>query len=131
VAQRHPDRSIVGLIADVISDLANLFQTELRLVRVEMNEKFHRLVSGGILIGAGAVAMLAALIILLFAIVRWLEVAGVPQEWGLLIVGLAVAVVGIALLLKGINNFKRTSLVPNRTIHQMRADVSVVREHVP
>ena len=130
MAQRHPDRSIVGLIADVISDLANLFQTELRLVRVEMNEKFHRLVSGGILIGAGAVAMLAALIILLFAIVRWLEVAGVPQEWGLLIVGLAVAVVGIALLLKGINNFKRTSLVPNRTLHQMRADVSAVREHV-
>jgi len=130
VAQRHPDRSIVGLIADVISDLANLFQTELRLVRVEMNEKFQRLVGGGILIAAGAVAMLAALIVLLFAIVRWLEVAGVPQEWGLLIVGVAVAVLGIALLAKGINNFKRTSLVPNRTLHQMRADVSAVREHV-
>ena len=130
MAQRYPDRSIAGLIADVISDLANLFQTELRLVRVEMNEKFQRLVGGGILIGAGAVAMLAALIVLLFAIVRWLEVAGVPQEWGLLIVGVAVAVIGIALLAKGINNFKRTSLVPNRTLHQMRADVSAVREHV-
>ena len=130
MAQRHPDRSIVGLIADVISDLANLFQTELRLVRVEMNEKFQRLVGGSILIGAGAVAMLAALIVLLFAIVRWLEVAGVPQEWGLLIVGVAVAAIGIALLAKGINNFKRTSLVPNRTLHQMRADVSAVREHV-
>ena len=130
MAHRHPDRSIVGLIADVISDLANLFQTELRLVRVEMNEKFQRLVGGGILIGAGAIAMLAALIVLLLAIVRWLEVARVPQEWGLLIVGVAVAIIGVALLAKGINNFKRTSLVPNRTLHQMRADVSAVREHV-
>ena len=40
---------------------------------------------------------IGALVILLLAVVRWLAVAGIPREWGLLIVG--VAVVGVAFAL--------------------------------
>ena len=43
--------------------------------------------------------MLAGLIVLLLAIVQWLAVAGLPYEWGLLIVGGAVLVAGAVLLM--------------------------------
>jgi hypothetical protein len=38
--------------------------------------------------------------------------------------------VGGALLMKGINNLKVQALVPQRTIEQVRADLSIAKEHV-
>jgi hypothetical protein len=38
--------------------------------------------------------------------------------------------VGVALLMKGINNLKGSALVPQRTIQQVRADVSLAKEQV-
>ena len=123
-------RPLASLFTDLISEVTQLFQAEIRLVRAEMNEKVSRVANSGALIGAGAVVMLPAVFILLLAIVRWLEVAGLPDQWGLLIVGVVVAALGTLLLMKGINNLKGSALVPQRTIEQVRADFSVAREQV-
>src|SRR5215204_7161927 len=123
-------RPLASLFTDVVSELSHLFQTEIRLVRAEMNEKVSRVANSGALIGAGAVVMLPAVFILLLAIVRWLEVAGVPEQWGLVIVGGVIAALGAILLMKGINNLKASALVPRRTIEQVQADFSVAKEHV-
>jgi hypothetical protein len=123
-------RPLGSLFTDAIVELTHLFQTELRLVRAEVNDKVSRIANSGALIGAGAVIMLPAIFILLLAVVRWLAVAGLPEEWGLLLVGIVVALVGAGLLMKGINNLKASALVPERTIEQVRADVSLAKEHV-
>jgi hypothetical protein len=123
-------RPLGSLFTDVVSEVTHLFQTELRLVRAEMNEKVSRVANSGALIGAGTVILLPAVFMLLLAAVRWLAVAGLPEQWGLLLVGIVVMIVGVALLMKGINNLKGPALVPNRTIEQVRADVSLAKEHV-
>ena len=123
-------RPLASLFTDVVSELSHLFQTEIRLVRAEMNEKVSRVANSGALIGAGAVVMLPAVFILLLAVVRWLEVAGLPEQWGLLIVGVVVAALGAVMLMKGLNNLKGSALVPQRTIEQVRADFSVAKEQV-
>jgi hypothetical protein len=130
MAAHDSTRSLASLFTDLVSEVTQLFQTEIRLVRAEMNEKVSRVANSGALIGAGAVVMLPAVFILLLAIVRWLEVAGVPEQWGLLIVGGVIAALGAILLMKGINNLKASALVPRRTIEQVQADFSVAREHV-
>ena len=130
MAARDSARPLASLFTDLISEVTQLFQAEIRLVRAEMSEKVSRVANSGALIGAGAVVMLPAVFILLLAIVRWLEVAGLPDQWGLLIVGVVVAALGTLLLMKGINNLKGSALVPQRTIEQVRADVSVAREQV-
>jgi len=130
MAQRDDTRTIVNLITDVIGDAAHLFQTEIRLIRTEINEKIARMASGGTLVAIGAVAGLAAVFLLLQAIVRWLAVAGLPDQWGYLLVGLVVAGVAAALLMKGINNVKSTNLMPDRTLDQLKADFATVKEHV-
>ena len=130
MAAHDSTRPLASLFTDLISEVTQLFQAEIRLVRAEMNEKVSRVANSGALIGAGAVVMLPAVFILLLAIVRWLEVAGLPEQWGLLIVGVGVAALGAILLMKGINNLKGSALVPQRTIEQVQADFSVAREHV-
>lgn len=129
MASQHT-RPLGSLFTDLVSEVTHLFQTELRLVRAEMNEKVSRVANSGAMIGAGAVVLLPAVFILLLAAVRWLAVAGLPEQWGLLLVGVVVMIVGIALLMKGINNLKGPALVPSRTIEQVRADVSLAKEHV-
>src|SRR5919202_697814 len=130
MAIHQSTRPLTSLFTDTVADLTNLFQTEIRLVRAEINEKLSTAASGGALIGAGAVVMIPAVFILLLAIVRWLAVAGLPEQWGLTLVGLVVAALGVVLLMKGVNNLKGSALVPRRTIRQVRADVEVAKEQV-
>ena len=79
MAQRNDKRSTVNLVTDVIGDAAHLFQTEIRLIRTEINEKIARLANGGTLVASAATAGLAAVLLVLQAIVRWLVVAGLPD----------------------------------------------------
>ena len=128
----HQDdkRTIVNLFTDVIADTVHLFQTEIRLIRAEINEKIARIANGGTLVAAGALAALAAVFLLLQDIVRWLAVAGLPDQWGYLVVGIVVAAIAAGLLVGGINRIKSTNLMPDRTLDQLKADFATVKEHV-
>jgi hypothetical protein len=126
----HDARSTIGLFTDALSQIALLFQTEMRLVRAELSEKLSQIAGHAAMIGAGFVLLLAALIFLLQSVVSWLEVAGLPDEWGYLLVGLAVGVAGAVFLSKGVNSIKETSVVPDRAVNQVRADIATVKEHI-
>jgi hypothetical protein len=123
-------RSLAQLVADAMNEFATLFHTEIHLLRVEISEKFSRIANSGTMIGAGAIAAIIGLVLLLQAAVKWLAVAGLPEEWGLLLVGLVVAVLGVVLLMSGINTVKSTNLLPERAMNQVRADIATVKEHV-
>ena len=130
MAMHESTRPLTSLFTDTVAEVTHLFQTEIRLVRAELNEKLSRAANSGVLIAAGGIVMIPAVFILLLAIVRWLAVAGLPEQWGLLLVGLAVAGAGAGLLMKGINNLKGSALVPRRSIEQVRADLSMAKEQV-
>ena len=123
-------RSVVDLMTRVINEVVHLFQTELRLVRAELNDKATQIASGGALIGSAVVLVIAGLVLALMGIARWLAIAGLPEEWGLLLVGLFAIAGGGLLLSRGIQHFKSTSLVPDRSLDQIRADVATVRDHI-
>ena len=130
MTSRETSRPLASVMSQVVSDLAYLLQTEIRLARVEVSEKVSRAAKGGAFIGVAAVLLLTGLVVLLFAVVRWLEIAGVPDQWGLLIVGGVVTGAGVALALRGTRNLKGSELMPDRTIEQVRADITVAKEHV-
>jgi hypothetical protein len=130
MAYREDHRTIGNLLTDVLGDITHLFETEIRLIRVEINERLGKIANGGTLVAVGAIAALGAMFLLLQAIVRWLVVAGVPDQWGYLVVGLVVAGMAAVVLSKGMNNLKSTNLVLDRTLAQLRADMATVKEHV-
>jgi hypothetical protein len=127
---REMSRPLTSVMTQVVSDAAYLVQTEIRLARAEIGEKLGAAASNGGYIGAGAVLLLPGIFVLLMAIVRWLEIAGLPTQWGLLLVGGLVTIIGVALAMSGANSLKASTLVPDRTIHQVREDISVAKEHV-
>lgn len=130
MATRSFHRPITSVFTDVLSEVTHLVQTEIRLARAEVSEKVNRAASGGTMIGVGAVFLLAGLFVLLLGIVQLLAIAGLPEHWGLLLVGAAVLIVGVALALKGVNNLKESASAPDRTVEQVRADLSVIKEQV-
>lgn len=127
---REDHRTIFNLVASVIDESVHLLQTELRLLRAEMNDKLAKFASAGTVLAAGGIAALAALFLLLQAIVRWLAVAGLPDQWGYLIVGLIVATIAGGMLSLGLGRLRATTLVPQKSIDQIKADVAAVKEHV-
>jgi hypothetical protein len=122
--------SIVTLVASVIQDVTSLFQSEIRLVRREISDKVSDVSSSMAAIAAGGLVLFVGVIFVLLSVVRWLVVAGVPDEWGYLIVGIVVLVVGTIALTTGIQQFKRASIVPDRAIRQAREDLATVKEHL-
>jgi hypothetical protein len=130
MAIRDSNRPLTSLLTQVVSEVAYLLQTEIRLARAEISEKLGRAASGSAMLAIAAVLSLCGLIVLLMGAVRWLEIAGVPNQWGFLIVGGAVLIIGVALALFGTRNLSGSSLKPQRTIDQVRADFSVAKEHV-
>jgi Putative Actinobacterial Holin-X, holin superfamily III len=123
-------RPLASLATRVISDVAYLVQTEIRLARAEITQKLSRAARGGVLVGVAAILLLPGIFILLLDAARWVEVAGLPQEWSMLLVGGLTVVVGIALAVAGANRLKGSALVPDQTIEQVRADIGVAKEHV-
>jgi len=118
------------VLTQVVSEVAYLLQTEIRLARAEFSEKLSRAANGGAMLGIAAILSLCGLFVLLLGAVRWLEIAGVPDQWGMLIVGGAALLIAIVLALVGARNLKGSALKPERTIEQVRADFSIAKEHV-
>lgn len=124
-------KPLTGLFAEVVEEVVNLFQTEIRLVRTELSERFSRVANGGTLLAVGAVLLLGAFFVFLQDIVTWLAVAGLPVQWGYLIVGVVLVIVGGVILSIGVSRVNPKNLVPERSIKELKADVSAVTEHVP
>ena len=123
-------RPIGQLLTDIVNEVTALMQTELRLIKVEMNEKVGKLANGGVLIGVAAVCLIAGLGIAFLALTEWLIVAGLPREWSLTIVTLAALVIGGLIALRGISKIKSTEMMPERSLHHMRQDIHTIKEHV-
>src|SRR5947209_5724447 len=118
MATRDSSRSLTSLLTHVVSEVAYLLQTEIRLARAEMSEKLAAAANGGVLLGAAAALLLPAVLMLLLDITRWIEIAGLPDQWGLLIVGVVAALAGLLLAVAGARRLKRSALVPRRTLEQ-------------
>jgi uncharacterized membrane protein YqjE len=123
-------RPVVQLLTDIVNETTGLMQAELRLVRVEVSEKLGKLANGGVMIGMGAVCLVAGLAIAFLALTEWLVVAGLAREWALSLVAVAAMAIGGLIAARGINNIKATELVPERSLHRVRQDLNIIKEHV-
>lgn len=124
---RSPDpRTLPELVSQLTTDLATLVRQESELVRTEMGEKLEALGKGAGEILAGGIFVLAALGVLLAALVAGLAEYMHPA-FAALLVGVAVAAVGILLIRGGLKALKPSSLAPTRSARQLRKDAQLVK----
>lgn len=122
------NKSTGGLLSDALSHVSSLVRNEVDLARAEVSENATKAaVAVGVLVG-GVVISLAALNVLTAALVAALTEAGIPAGWSALIVGVALAAVAIAMITKGMNDLKATSLAPTRTAKNVKRDAEALKE---
>jgi xanthine/uracil permease len=122
-------RSFGQLLADLTSDLSRLVRSEAELIRLEISEKSKVLGRAGAEFAAGAILLLAALMILLQAVVLALSKVMDPVLASLL-VGVVVAGIGYVLLKAGARTAAPSNLRPERAVNSLKKDAELVKEQV-
>ena len=123
-------RSLTQAVGDVLSDSLDLIQTELRLARAEAGEKLNSVVALAATGGAGAILLLLGSIMLLLGAVRWLAIAGLPEEWGFVVVGGLALALGIVLITQARQRASADALIPTRTMRGLQADAGMLKEEL-
>ncbi|NWG47291.1 MAG: phage holin family protein [Alphaproteobacteria bacterium] len=123
---REDPRSIGALLRDLVGQLSTLFRQEIALARAEMSEKAGDVMGGIVSLATGLILSLAALIVLLDAVVYGLARA-MPAWLAAIIVGV-VAVIGLALVLRGRSELSAYNLIPGRTVQTVRDDAKFAKE---
>lgn len=124
------ERSIPGIVIDLIGQFSTLLRQESQLARAEISENVNRAIVGMAMAVAAAVLLVPALVILLMAAVYGLETVGLASAWSALIVGGVALIVGAIVMLIGIAKLRAMSLIPRKAIHQFQEDAALARRQV-
>ena len=120
--------SLPNAISNVISDLADLFQKEVRLARAELSEKISITFRAGIWIFAAAILTIVAVLLAVQACVLALSAAtGIALHWSSLIVAAILGVAASAVFAKGRADVP-SQIAPDRAINQVKQDIAVAKE---
>jgi hypothetical protein len=131
IAMSSPNnRSIPDLVSDAFAQLAKLVGNEFDLARAELADKAAQVGRAAALIGAGAIILIPALVLLLFAVAAALIQSGLSQPVSYLITAVGAALVSAALIMIGLNRLSGDALKPSVTLDQVQRDKIAVKEMV-
>jgi hypothetical protein len=123
-------RSIPELFSDAVGQLAKLVSNEFDLARAELSEKASQVGRATAMIGAGAVILMPALVLLLFAVSAALIRGGFSEPIAYLLTGAGAALVSGALIATGIKRLSGDALKPSVTFDQVKRDKIAAKEMV-
>jgi len=124
------ERSIPELFGDAMAQLAKLVGNEFALARAEMAEKAGQAGRAAAMIGAGAVVMIPALVLLLLAAASALIRGGFSDPVAYLCAGGGAAVLAGILIALGLNRLSGDAMKPSITLQQVEKDKMAAQELV-
>jgi hypothetical protein len=116
-------------LADVIGDLADLVQKEVRLARTELTEKLSLKLRAGVWMAVAGVLGLCVLLLILQAAVFAIASQGIALYWSCLIVAAVVAAAAGAAFAKGRADASE-DLAPTHAIRQVKQDIAFAKEQL-
>jgi hypothetical protein len=123
-------RSIPELFSDAVGQLAKLIGNEFELARAELSEKANQVGRAAVMIGAGAIILMPALVLLLFAVAAALIRGGLSEPVAYLVTAAGAALVSAALIGVGLSRLSGEGLKPSVTLDQVQRDKIAAREMV-
>ncbi len=127
--ERLKDAALTNALSEVVGDLADLFQKELRLAKAEIFSKISTKFNAGIWMSVAGVLALMAAFIVLQAIIFAITSFGIAMHWACLIVAAALAAVAAIAFVKGRADAQE-AITPHRTVHQIKRDISTAKEQL-
>ena len=123
-------RSIPELFSDAVAQLAKLVGNEFELARLELSEKASQVGRAAAMIGAGAVILMPALVLLLFALSAALIRGGFSEPVAYLLTGGGAALISGALIGIGLSRLSGDAFRPSVTLDQVQRDKVAAKEMV-
>lgn len=122
--------STSSLIADAMSQMARLVESEIRLVRTELGEKVSSAVHAVAIIAVAAVVLLAAVFVLLVGVVHLIAFFGLQLFAAYFIVGGVAAAIGGIMVYVALRRLSPSGLKPRRSISQIGKDAKTIKEQM-
>lgn len=123
------ERPIGDLLQELGRDMRDLVSLEVSLAKTEMAEKAAQAGKAAGFMAAGGFVLYAGVLAIIFAVIAALA-NFLPLWLSALIVGVVVALVGYALVRKGMNDLKPEKLTPRQTIESVKENKEWVQDQV-
>jgi protein-S-isoprenylcysteine O-methyltransferase Ste14 len=120
------ERSFSQILQDIVHNIQEIVRSEIRLARTEITQEATKTKTAGVVIAAGALSGVFALLFALLAVDYALSLA-MPNWAAALIVSAALAIIAGAMLSAGRKRFKHVHPAPERTIVSMKENVAWLR----
>jgi uncharacterized membrane protein YqjE len=127
--QPGSDQSLGDLFGNLTSDLSELVRSEMELARVEIREEAAKAGRAAGLLGAGGLIAYLGLGLMAMA-AAWGLAEVVDAGWAFLIVGVVIATIGAALVMKGRDQLGDVQPVPGETVETLKEDAQWARARV-
>jgi uncharacterized membrane protein len=121
-------RAIPVLASDAVSQLGKLIGNEFELARAELSAKASQAGRGIAFIGAGAIILIPALVIVMIAIATAIVHAGLSEPAAYAITGIVGVIIAVILMVVGANRLSAKELKPTVTLDQVQRDKLAARE---
>ena len=129
MAEHTRNSALPRVLSEVVGDLADLFQKEMRLAKAEISAKLSTKLMAGVWMSAAAGLGIAAALLILQAAVFGIASFGIAMHWSCLIVAAVLAVAAGAAFAKGRSD-AREEITPTRTIQNVQQDIATAKEQL-
>jgi len=120
---------LVRALTDLLADLSDLVQKEIRLARAELTEKISAKLQASVWVIAASVLGLIATLLIVQGLVFAIASYGLALHWACLMVAAIVAALGAAIFYHG-RSLAEEALLPTRSIRQVTRDIETAKEQL-
>jgi hypothetical protein len=121
--------ALLRVLSEVVADVADLFQKELKLARAEVSANLASKLHAGIWMITAALFGFVALLLFAEAVVFFIASYGIALHWASLIVAGVLALLAVTMFLRG-RSEARQPVAPTRAVQQIKKDISVAKEQL-
>ncbi len=125
---RHSD--LLRTVPELLTDLSDLIQKELRLARAEIHRGLKGGIRAGIWMGVAALFALVAIGLIAEGLVFAIASSGLAMYWSCFLVALLFAALGGAAVLLGRNSVSGEDLAATRTVRQLNQTIKTAKEQL-
>jgi hypothetical protein len=129
MVEHTKNSTLPRVLSEVVADLADLFQKELRLAKAELSAKISTKLQAGVWMSVAAVLAALAALLLVHAVVYGIASFGIAMHWSYLIVAAVFAAAAAGAFAKGKAD-AREELTPTRTIRNVKQDIATAKEQL-
>lgn len=130
MAHTREEPSLGQLFTELVGETGTLVRQEIQLAKAELRQSAEQVGKGVASMVVGGAVAYAGFLAILAAVILGLAEAGLPWWLSALIVGVVVAVIGLALAMRARATLKPENLAPTATIESLKEDRAWVQEQI-